>query len=81
MENKYSLCDTCFEKRNEFEKLLWKRWIYFSVMQYNDQFYIINKCKWKDKNFIRKAFRNYFNKCWYISNCKNSLWEYWRLKL
>lgn len=82
IETKYRLCDTCWDSISYFEKLLPKRkQFYFLIMEDYDKFIIINKCKWKDKRFIRKYFRNYFNWCWYMSDCKNSLWKYWRLKI
>ena len=81
-ESKYPSCDICWESIERFEKwLAINRSVYFLCMQREDQYFVVNKCKWKDKRFIRKYFRNYFNWCWYESNRKNKLWKYYRIKI
>ena len=81
-ETKYVLCDMCWDSLAIFENTLPKRkQIYFYIMQDEDKFHIIKKCEWKNKRFVRKYFRNYFNWCWYMSSVKNKLWKYYRLKI
>ena len=76
-------CQECLDWLNEIsEKLSWKKKFFFDYLIFpKDQFEVVRYCKWKSKRFTRKAFRTYFNRCWYESMVKNSLWKYYKIKL
>ena len=79
----YWICKNCLDLLDEFHESLKpsRKWFMFLWADIEDQIYIYNKCKWKNRRKQLHIIRNVINKIWYISAHKNSIWKYYKLKL